>query len=426
MPQLGWDAVTVPGTVDAWSTLADRFGKLPFERLLEPAVRYATTGFMVTPTVAALWTEAALRLKNCPDFGAAFLPGGRAPRAGDTFILPGQAETLKQIAASRGEAFYRGRIAEQIVAHARTGGGLLADDDLAEHRSLWVEPVGLHYHGVEVYELPPNGQGLTALIALGILRHADLARHRMDSVDSVHLQVEAMKLAFARTQAELADSDWMGAAARELLDDSWMQTAAGQIRMDRTDEVPLPQRRDRGTVYLAAADESGMMVSFIQSNFRGFGSGIVVPGTGISLHNRGSGFVLTPGHPNRVGGGKRPLHTIMPGFAFDNGRPLMAFGVMGAHMQPQGHVQMVTRIFDYGLNPQAASDAPRWCVAEDGSLALEPALEATAAGELAKRGHRILRQAPTALFGGAQLVLQIPEGYCGASDHRKDGLAAGF
>lgn len=426
MPQLGWDTVTVPGAVAAWSALWERFGKLPFDRLLEPAVRYAAEGFMVSPTVAALWAEAARQLKESPDFRAAFLPHGRPPHAGEIFALPSQAETLRKIAESRGESFYRGALADRIVAHARAGGGALEAADLAEHRSLWVEPVGLRYQGVDVYELPPNGQGLTALIALGILNHVNLQDYRMDSVESLHLQVEAMRRAFFHAQRELADPAWMRVHPGRLLDGDRLRQAAETLRIDRCVQVPPPSARDQGTVYLAAADQGGMMVSFIQSNFRGFGSGIVVPDTGISLHNRGSGFVLTPGHPNRVDGGKRPLHTIMPGFVCHNGHARLAFGVMGAHMQPQGHVQMITRIFDYGLNPQAASDAPRWCVNPDGRLALEAPLDENAAEGLASRGHRIAPRAPTTLFGGAQLILRMSGGCCGASDHRKDGQAAGF
>jgi gamma-glutamyltranspeptidase/glutathione hydrolase len=426
MPQLGWDSVTVPGAVAAWTDLSDRFGKLPFKQLLQPAIGYARRGFMVTPTVAALWAEASLHFKDYPDFSAAFLPRGRAPRAGETFALPAQADSLQKIADSRGEAFYRGELAERIVSHAQVSGGALAAADLAAHRSLWVEPVGLHYHGIDVYELPPNGQGLTALIALGILRHIDLPDYRMDSVDSLHLQVEAMKRAFACAGLALADPDWMQTDANQLLDDSRLQSMAETIRIDRAIDAPPAAWRDQGTVYLAAADETGMMVSFIQSNYRGFGSGIVVPNTGISLQNRGSGFGLNADHPNCVGGGKHPLHTIMPGFACRDGRPLLAFGVMGAHMQPQGHVQMITRLFDYGLNPQAASDAPRWCVDQDGSLALETQLGRKTAAGLADRGHRLALRAPTTLFGGAQLILRMSGGYCSASDHRKDGQAAGF
>ncbi len=426
MPTLGWDAVTVPGAVSAWVELSTRFGGLPFEDLFVPAIRYARDGFLVSPITAAHWFHAAEIYKDFQDFGRTFLINGRAPKAGELFRCPDQAKTLEAIAESRGEAFYRGPLAHRIVEHAKKTGGLMAFDDLAGHRAEWVEPLSVQYRNARLHEIPPNGQGLAALIALGILDHFDLQDCPVDSPDSIHLQVEAMKIAFAEAHRHISDPAFMIVEPRAFLEEGFLKSCSGRILMDRAafPESALPS--GHGTVCLTAADESGMMVSFIQSNFLGFGSGVVIPQTGISLQNRGHGFSLEEGHPNRVGGGKRPYHTIIPGFVTRDGRPLMSFGVMGGHMQPQGHVQMMTRMFDYRQNPQAASDAPRWCVREDFSVVLEPGFSPSIAGELSRRGHTVVEEASAGLFGGAQLIYRLDGGYCAASDHRKDGQAVGF
>lgn len=426
MPELGWDSVTVPGAVDAWAQLARKFGRLSFERLFEPAIHYAEMGFMVTPAAASIWSDAPARYRDFPEFARVFLPGGRPPAAGEFFACRLMADTLREIAATEGDSFYRGKIAERIAAQSAADGGALTLADLAAHACEWVTPLALSYHGIHLHELPPNGQGLAALIALGILGHRDLRRYPIDSADSIHLQVESMKMAFAEIWHHVADPTAMLLEPRRLLDDDFLAARADEIHMDRARSPHAALRHEHGTVYLSTADQNGMLVSYIQSNYMGFGSGIVVPGTGISLQNRGVGFTLAPDHPNRVAGGKRPLHTITPGFVTRNGKPLLSFGVMGALMQPQGHVQMVVRTIDYGLNPQAACDAPRWYVDEDFRLALEPGLEKSVAADLRRRGHRLITDPPTRLFGGAQLIACLPEGYCGASDHRKDGQAVGF
>ena len=426
VPELGWDTVTVPGAVDAWSTLSDRFGVLPFANLFEAAIRYAEKGFAVTPVIASLWSDAVLRYKGLAEFGSVFLPNGIAPAVGERFVCPQQAKTLAEIAANGGRAFYEGEIAEKIAAHAAATGGKLTLEDLAGHRSQWVQPISCDYQGITLHEIPPNGQGMVALIALGLLEHHNLKRYPMDSADSIHLQVEALKIAFAEALCHIADPSTMTLQPQDLLDESYLRKRSTEIRMGQAQFPQASLSVEKGTVYLAAADKNGMMVSYIQSNYLGFGSGIVVPGTGISLHNRGLGFCLTNGHPNCAAGGKRPFHTIIPGFVTRDGQPALSFGVMGAHMQPQGHVQMVVRIFDYGLNPQAASDAPRWCLTEDMQLALEDGFGEDIAADLAIRGHRIMKDPPTKLFGGAQLILKTEAGYCAASDHRKDGQAVGF
>ncbi len=359
MPALGWDTVTVPGAVAAWAALSGRFGALPFAELCAPAIDYAARGFPVSPITAARWQDAHARYPEFAEINRAFYPHGRAPRPGEVFRCPGQAETLAAIAETRGEAFYRGPLARAIAECAAAEGGLMTEEDLAAHRADWVEPLAVEYNGVHLHEIPPNGQGIAALIALGILRHLELRRFAADSAESLHLQIEAMKCAFAEVFRTVADIDCMTLPPARLLEDGRLSAAAAAIRMDRAGDPAHRLPPGGGTVYLTAADASGMMVSFIQSNYMGFGSGVVVPGTGIALQNRGLGFTLESGHPNQVGGGKRPFHTIIPGFVTRQGQPLMSFGVMGAHMQPQGHVQMVVRVFDYGQNPQAACDAPR-------------------------------------------------------------------
>ena len=424
--RLGWDVVTVPGAVSAWVALSKRFGKLPFGSLFEPAVRYAHDGYLVSPITAAAWRRAPEIYAAFPSFQATFAPQGRAPRAGELFRSPDHARTLAMIAESEGAAFYRGSLADQIVAHARATGGLMALEDLAEHRADWVTPMQQDYHGWTLHEIPPNGQGLAALIALGLLQHTDLPAYAPDSADSIHLQSEAMKIAFAEAHRHIADPAWMDVAPETLLHPDFLVARAREIDLARaafpTSALPV----DHGTVYLTAADASGMMISMIQSNYAGFGSGIVIPGTGISLQNRGSGFCLQPGHPNCIAGGKRPYHTIIPGFVTRAGAPVMSFGVMGGHMQPQGHVQMMVRIFAQGLNPQAASDAPRWYVEEDSSLSLEPSVAPEVVAELRRRGHRVNPDLPPGRFGGAQAIYRLEDGYCAASDSRKDGQAVGF
>ncbi|MDD9874749.1 MAG: gamma-glutamyltransferase family protein [Gammaproteobacteria bacterium] len=435
MPQRGWDSVTVPGAVSAWVEVSRRFGRLPFARLFDAAIGYARDGFAVAPVTAAAWAEAAeiFTPAEFPDF-APFLPNGRAPRAGEVFRFPAQADTLEKIAGSGGEAFYCGELAEQIAAASKAAGAKLSRDDLAAHRCDWVGTIAANYRArngampVELHEIPPNGQGLAALIMLGLVERHDISRFEVDSPDFFHLQIEAMKLALADAHRYIADPAHLEFPAQRLLDPAYLDARAACIDMRRAGRPEFGVPPAAGTVYLTAADERGMMVSFIQSNFMGFGSGLVIPGTGISLQNRAAGFSLQPGHPNCIAGGKRPFHTIIPGFVMRGGRPLMSFGVMGGPMQPQGHAQMVIRVCDYGQNPQAASDAPRWRVLEGNQVALEGGVDPRVKAELARRGHRVLVDAPDAdfAFGGAQLIYAADGAYIAGSDHRKDGMAAGF
>ena len=427
MPTLGWDAVTVPGCVSSWAALSKRYGKLPFEALFETAIRYARESYMVSPITAASWANQAPNLKGFSEFAWTFLPKDRAPHAGERFYCPQQAETLEEIASTRGESFYRGPLAERIALASQADEGAMTLEDLAAHKCDWVDPISVEYRGYELHEIPPNGQGIAALIALGILRNFDLSSHPVDSADSLHLQIEAMKLAFADVWAHVSDPATMQVTPAQMLDGAYLAKRAKKIDMKRAQQYEAEVPRGGGTVYLTTADEKGMMLSFIQSNYMGFGSGVVVPGTGISLQNRGAGFSLKPGHPNQVGPRKRPFQTIIPGFLTQGGQPVMSFGVMGGNMQPQGHVQMVTRLVDYGQNPQTCSDAPRWIVNTDWSVSLEDAVAGSVQEELARRGHRIVpAERPMFGFGGAQLIHRFEDGYCAGSDHRKDGCAIGF
>ena len=427
MPLRGWDTVTVPGAVSAWVELSEKFGKLPFEKLFESAIHYANTGFMVTPISARLWSQAPEEFGEFEDFGA-FLPGGKAPRAGELFKMPDQARTLEKIARTKGEAFYRGELAEKIVATSEKAGAKMSMADLDNHRCDWVDLISQSYHGYELHEIPPNGQGLGALLMLGILEHTNIANYEMDSADAVHCQIEAMKLAYADLFRYVSDPATMQVEVTDLLNSDYLRERAQLIDMKKAGSPIFGVPKKSGTVYLTTADESGMMVSYIQSNYHGFGSGIVIPDTGISLQNRGMGFSLEEGHPNQLAGGKRPFHTIIPAFLTKDGQPVMSFGVMGGHMQAQGQAQMVLRVCDYGMNTQAASDAPRWQINEQQEVLLESGFDTAVRSELKNRGHAVIDFDHEQIFsmGGAQLIQKTADGYIGGTDHRKDGIAAGF
>jgi gamma-glutamyltranspeptidase/glutathione hydrolase len=427
VPVRGWNSVSVPGCVSAWVELSKKFGKLPFEKLFEPAIEYAANGFPVSPFVAERWDPQVPELRGQPGFAEAFLPGGRSPRAGEIFRFPDQARTLEKIAATRGEAFYRGELAEKIEAHARANGGAMRRADLAAHANDWVGTISQDYRGLTVHEIPPNGQGIVCLMALGILSNFDVADHPVDSADSVHLQIEAVKLAFADARAFVADPKAMQIKPSQMLDPDYLKSRAKLIDMKRAQDFGHGTPPKGGTVYLTAADAGGMMVSMIQSNFSGFGSGVVIPGTGISLQNRGSGFVLAPGHPNQVAPGKRPFHTIIPGFVTRSGAPVMSFGLMGGSMQPQGHTQMMVRMADYGLGPQGAIDAPRFRVVNGLEITFEDEWPAATIADLASRGHEVMKLPEDYnAFGCAQIAHRLDDGYLAASDPRRDSLPVGF
>ena len=428
MPTRGWNTVTVPGAVSAWRMLSERFGKLPFEKLFEPAIGYGRNGFPVSPTIARQWALQAKELHVQPGYAEAFMPNGRPPAPGEIFTFPDHASTLEKIAATKGEVFYRGEIAEKLVAHSEKNGGVMKASDLAAHQSDWTPPMEVNYRGYTVHELPPNGQGIVALIALGILEQFDLSSHPVDSADSLHLQIEAVKLAFADARRFVADLDWMDVKPESLLGKEYLKSRAKLIDMKKAQDFGHGTPPRGGTVYLTAADASGMMVSLIQSNYMGFGSGIVPPGTGVSLQNRGATFVTTPGHPNQVAPKKRPYQTIIPGFVTKDGKPVMSFGVMGGTMQPQGHVQVMTRIADYNQNPQAACDGPRFRVVQGMEVNVEGGFAPSVLEEITRRGHKLSELKEGYMdFGSGQLIWRLDHGgYFAASDPRRDGQAVGY
>jgi len=428
IPSHGWDCVTVPGMVAGWVELSERFGRLPFAELFEPAIELAERGHMVSPIVQRKWAAAVPVLRKQPGFAEAFMPNGTAPRVGEKFVFAAAGHTLTRIAETHGEAFYRGEVAEAMVHHAAQCGGSLTMDDLAGYVPEWVAPIQKDYAGYTVHEIPPNGQGIAALMALGIVSQFDVTRFPLDSADSLHLQIEAMKLAFADTYRWVADGRYMTSIRPEdLLDDAYLADRAKQLDLRRATDFRHGTPPRGGTVYLTAADESGMMISFIQSNYLGFGSGVVVPQTGISLHSRGTGFSLDPAHPNCVAPGKRPFHTIIPGFLTKDGKPQMSFGVMGANMQPQGHLQTLVRMLSYGQQPQAACDAPRWKVNRGLDVDIERTMPPEVVAELAARGHRLNTNTDSMQdFGSGQFIWKTEDGYIAASDARRDGQAVGF
>lgn len=435
-PKRGWDTVTVPGVVAGWEALSGKFGSLPFADLMAPAIEIAERGHAVASIVARKWAAAVPELAGEPGFADTFMPHGRAPQVSELVRFPGHARTLRDLAEAGPRAFYEGEPAERIAAFAREGGGALTAADLRDYRVEWVEPIAKDYRGYTVHEIPPNGQGIAALIALGILSRFDLAALARDGVDSQHMQIEAMKLAFADVYRYVADTQGMEVSPAELLDDAYLDARAALIDPRRAKHPGFGMPRAGGTIYLSAADERGMMVSFIQSNYMGFGSGVVVPRTGIALQNRGCGFSMDPRSPNAVVGGKRPFHTIIPAFVTQRaeGRvwPVMSFGVMGGDMQPQGHLQSIVRMLDYGQQPQAACDAPRWKVNRNFSVDLESTFQPDVARALQARGHVVEAfDDPYMDFGSGQYIWKLdrhnPErGYAAASDSRRDGLAAGF
>jgi gamma-glutamyltranspeptidase / glutathione hydrolase len=432
MPMRGWDSVTTPGAVAGWVALSARFGKLPFADLMQPAIELAERGYGVGVVTADKWARAVPLLHEQPGFAATFMPRGRAPLPGERFVLAGAGATLRRIAATKGEAFYRGEIAERLVAHAAAHGGSMTLADLAGYAPSWVTPIEKRFAGHTVHEIPPNGQGIAALIALGMLDQFDLGRFGADSLDAQHLQIEAMKLAFADTYRWVADARSMTQVRpADLLDDGYLAERARLIDPRRAQDFAHGTPPAGGTIYLSAADEGGMMVSLIQSNYMGFGSGIVVPGTGVSLQNRGHGFTLDEAHPNVVAPGKQPFHTIIPAFLTKDGAPVMSFGVMGGNMQPQGHVQTLVRLLVHGQQPQAACDAPRWKVATGLAIDCEHTMAPALVQGLRERGHRIVPVPDSYMDYGsgqfiARLSAELEDGYVAASDSRREGQAAGF
>lgn len=430
-PLHGWDSVTIPGAVAGWGALHQRFGKLSFSQVLETAIEIAQRGVTIAPMVARKWHAQAAVLSDMPGFAQTFMPDGKPPVTGEKFVMPGAAKTLRLLAEQGVRVFYEGELADAMLGWAKKSGGQLCAADFAAYQPEWVAPLQRRYRGYDLHELPPNGQGITALIALGLLEQFDIASLPLDGAESQHLQIEVMKLAFADVYQYVADPASMRVTPEQMLDDGYLKQRARLIDPRRAALPAAGIPASGGTVYLSTADESGMMVSFIQSNYMGFGSGVVVPEYGISLQNRGAGFSSDPRSANVVAGGKRPFHTIIPGFLTKAGRAQMSFGVMGGDMQPQGHLQTLVRMLDYQQQPQAACDAPRWKVNQDYSLDIEWGFNHQVIQQLQQRGHRLRSVKDPAMdFGAGQFIWRLSDdndhGYLAASDSRRDGQAVGF
>ena len=431
-PVRGWDTVTVPGAVSAWAALHEKFGKLPFADLLAPAIELAERGHGVAGIVQQKWASQVPELSSQPGFAQAFMPRGRAPAVGERFVFADAGRTLRRIAETRGRDFYEGQTAQALVAHARENGGSMSLADLAGYRPDWCGTIQKDYRGFTLHEIPPNGQGIAALMALGILSNFDMAQYPPDSVETRHLQIEAMKAAFADVYRYVADIRHMtDVTPAHLLDDAYLAQRARRISLDRATDFAHGMPPSGGTIYLTAADASGMMISFIQSNYMGFGSGVVVPGVGVSLQNRGYCFSLDESHPNCVAPGKRPFQTIIPAFLMKDGAPQMSYGVMGGNMQPQGHMQTLARMLDHRQNPQAACDAPRWKVQRGLRVDIESTMEPAVIEALRQRGHEIEMTTDSYMdFGSGQFIWRLTDdmedGYAAASDSRRDGHAAAF
>jgi len=435
VPKYGALPVTVPGTPSAWAAMAERFGRLPLTQSMAGAISLAQEGFPVSPTVAVAWQQAyenfTQELKEShfkswfDTFGSAG-NGGRAPQAGEIWRAPDHASTLQAIANDNARSFYSGTLAEQTAAFIRAAGGYMEVSDLANFRPQWVDPIRANYRGFDVWEIPPNGHGLVALLALNLLRGFDFSER--DTLLTYHRQIEAIKLAYADGLAHIADIDHMRVPVEDLLSDAYADERRKLIGSHA--RLPVAGEPSRGgTVYLCTADNEGNMVSFIQSNYMGFGSGLVVPGTGIALHNRGNNFTLDAAHPNCLAPGKRPYHTIIPGFLSKDGQAVGPFGVMGGFMQPQGHVQMVMNTVDFGLNPQASLDAPRW-EWESGN---KVSIEHTTAEHLfrglgpAGLGHEVSWSGNQLGFGRGQIIWRNQYGVlCGGTEPRTDGCVAAW
>lgn len=432
IPGKGWLPVTIPGVPATWRDLHQRLGRLPFQQVLEPAITYADKGYPVAPVTAGGWrnqienVHPTLHGDEFSAFPALFAPNGTAPGVGEMWRSADMAHTLQRIAETYGEAFYNGDIAERIVDFSQKTGGFITRDDLEQHRSTWVEPISTNYRGYDVWEIPPNGQGIAALIALNLLEGFDLGSMRRNSLESFHLQIEAMKLGYVDAHRYVADPEHAHVPIQELLS----KTYANERRALIGQQVLLPEPgipAHSDTVYLCTADADGMMVSFIQSAYENFGSHVVVPGTGVVLQNRGKGFSLDADHPNVLAPGKRPFHTIIPGFMTKDGSPVGPFGVMGGHMQPQGHVQMVVNTIDYGMDPQTSLDQPRWHWRMDNSLLLEPDVDSHILDGLRQRGHNVQTWDDRGVMGRGQIIWRLPSGaLIGGSEPRADGQAVGY
>lgn len=432
MPVHGAVPITVPGAPSAWAELSNKFGKLPLNKVLAPAIRYAEEGYPISPVLGKYWGLAYKKFRELfkddkkfqPWFDT-FAPNQRAPLIGEIWSSPGHAATLRLIAESNGESFYRGELAEKISSYVERCGGYLSKEDLSEYKAEWVTPISTNYKGYDVWEIPPNGQGLVTLMGLNIVKGFHLSEK--DAVDTYHKQIESMKLAFTDGKAFITEEKEMSVSVEHLLSEGYARSRREMIEEDAiTPKEYQPQKG--GTVYLAAADDEGNMVSFIQSNYMGFGSGIVIPGTGISMQNRGHDFSLDPDHPNALKSGKKTYHTIIPGFVTRGEEAIGPFGVMGGYMQPQGHFQVVMNTIDFHLNPQAALDAPRWQWIKDKEVLVEPNFPNHIAQALARRGHHIQVATDHGSFGRGQIIWRNPVSgvLMGGTESRTDGAISAW
>jgi gamma-glutamyltranspeptidase / glutathione hydrolase len=440
IPPFGPLPVSVPGTVDGWFELHGRFGRAPMREVLAPAIRYAREGFPLTEVIAYYWARNVERIGEYPGFAEVFMPGGRAPAKGEIFRNPALADTYERLAKAGRDAFYKGEIARVMADYVQANGGFLAYEDLAAHRSEWVAPVKVNYRGYDVWQLPPNGQGIAGLQMLNVLEAWDIGAMGFGSADYLHLFVEAKKLAFEDRARFYADPEFADVPTEALISKAYADERRKLIDPARAaqafphGDLAVLERSD--TIYLTVADADGNMVSLIQSNYRGMGSGMTPPGLGFVLQDRGEMFSLEPDHPNVYAPGKRPFHTIIPAFVTREGKPWLSFGVMGGGMQPQGHVQVLVNMIDFGMDLQAAGDAPR--IRHDGSseptgeqmsdggvVRVEHGFPAAAIAELERRGHRV-EVINDGGYGGYQAIRKDGEVWVGASESRKDGHAAGY
>ncbi|MGH7817007.1 MAG: gamma-glutamyltransferase [Candidatus Binatia bacterium] len=427
MPQRGIHSVTVPGAVHGWASVLNSYGTKMLGAVLQAAIRHADEGFPVAELTARQWHESESRLKADEGGAINYLINGRTPRAGEIFRNPRMAETLKRIADEGADYFYRGEIAEKIVRCSERFGGLFTEKDFADHRSDWVEPITANYRGYDIYQLPPATQGFVALEMLKILEGFDLKSMGPGSADGLHLMIEAKKLAFADRDRHLADRDFMKVSVGGLFTTTRVEKLRALIHLDRAASEYPALARGTDTEYVAAADRDGNLVSFIQSNFMGFGSGVVEPETAVILQNRGHLFSLDENHPNLIGPHKRCVHTLMPGMIFKDGKPYAALGLKGGHVQPQVQVQIISNLIDFAMTPQQAIAAPRFNHIDETKVGLEPEVSQAIKDDLARRGHQVIGGNPES-FGGAHAILSHPESgaFVGGSDPRKGGCALGF
>lgn len=421
MPIKGWVPVTVPGAPAGWAALIEKFGNLTLKQCLEPAIKLAKEGFVVSPTVSHYFKRAKKSYAEFEEWNKVF---GNAPNPGEIYKLPYHAETLEEIAKTNAESFYRGEIAKKIAKSSEKGGGFLKLSDLENYKPKWTTPISAKYRGYDVWELPPNGQGIAALIGLSILDGFNFT-HKEDK-ETYHKQFEAMKLAFTATKKTVTDSSYMKYKPQQLLEEGYIKELRSKIKDYAIDaEAPLPKS---GTVYLATADKEGNMVSFIQSNYMGFGSGIVIENTGIAMQNRGADFSLNKEDANYLIGGKQSYHTIIPGFLTKDGEAVGPFGVMGGYMQPQGHIQVILNTIDFGLNPQAALDAPRWQWTSGKKFMLEYGFDINIAKELRELGHEVYIEMESGHFGRGGIIWRDREQgtFIGGTEKRADGTILGY